>query len=189
MQSVVRVAVPVRILPVLTILLLAVASAMAQTQERKLMDRMLKPDLQRGNCFQGRAYNGGGGSMSIRTSSAADRTFAGTKGANIKDFAFTRSFLGLKNPWFGNRVCETKDASTWSRSVVMNANKAVDVRKAEAVGSYYNSGKEARFGSPVVPVRQFIPAPASPGAVSQITDKIKTNMTIDEIRDLLNKPR
>jgi len=161
---------------------------MAQTQERKLMDRMLKPDLQRGNPFQSRSYSGGG-AMALRPAQMGGRTFEGAKGANIKDFAFTRSFLGLKNPWFGKKVCETKDASLWSKSVVMNADKEVPVRKAEAVGSYYSSGKTANFGSPVVPVREFIPAPASPGAVSQITDKIKDKMTIDEIRDLLNKPR
>lgn len=162
---------------------------MAQTQERKLMDRILKPDLQRGNVFQGRSYSGGGGSMAIRSSTAAGRTFEGTKGAGMKDFEFTRSFLGLKNPWFGGRVCDTKKASTWSKSVVPNADKQVSVRKAEPVDGYSNAGKEAAFGSPVVPVRPFIPPPASPGAVSQITDKIKNNMTIDEIRDLLNKPR
>jgi len=41
----------------------------------------------------------------------------------------------------------------------------------------------------VVPVRQYIPQPSAQGAVNKITDKINNKMTIDEVRELLNKPR
>ena len=114
----------------LTFLLLAVASATGQEQERKLMDRLLKPDLQKGNPFQSQSFNGTG-SLSLRSSSSTNKKFSDTKDANIKSFSLTHSFFGLKNPWFGGQVYDTKNASLWSKSIVMNADKKVPVLKAE----------------------------------------------------------
>ena len=160
---------------------------MAQTQERKLMDRMLKPDMQLGTPFQNQAFKGGS-SMLVRSSPVADKNFLDSKGASIKEFSSTHSFLGLKNPWLGHQVYDTKNASVWSRSVALDAGKKMPVRRAETVTAA-DAAKTASLGSPVVPVRPFTPVPSSQGALSQITDKIKNNMTIDEVRDLLNKPR
>lgn len=151
------------------------------------MDRVMKPDMQLGSPLQNRAFSGES-TVGTKTSSSANSGFLGVKDARVKEYAFARSFLGVKNPWFGGKVFETKDAADLSRFLIKNADRKVTVKKAEAAG-YYDGTKEANFGSPVVPVRPFIPAPAAQGAVSQITEKISNKMTIDEVRDLLNKPR
>ncbi|MEI6278522.1 MAG: hypothetical protein WCQ16_03935 [Verrucomicrobiae bacterium] len=164
------------------------ASVHAQTQERKLLDRVLKPDMGQGNSMQGKTF-GKTGSVVLRQASESKDGFPGVRDAYIKDYPFQRSFWGIKNPWFGNKVYDTQAASMWSKSVIANADRAVPVKKAEAVG-YYDATKQANFGSPVVPLRPFIPQPGAPGAVGRLTtEKINDKMTIDEVRELLNKPR
>ncbi len=163
------------------------ASGRAQTQEVKLVDRVMKPNMELGNPLQNKVFSGGT-LLGNKTSSSAANSYWGVKDARIKEYPLTRSFMGIKNPWFGNKVMETKNADFWSKSVIKNADREVAVKRAEAVG-FYDATKNANFGSPVVPTPVFIPQASAPGAVSQIKDRINNKMTIDEVRDLLNKPR
>jgi hypothetical protein len=166
--------------------LFSIASGYSQTQERKLMDRVMKPDMALENPMQARSFSESGG-VKIKKSEKGNLQFFGVKEAETKDFV-TRSFLGLKNPWFGNKVFETKkdpmlkgyDVKKW---------RTKDNRSPE-IPNYAKSGKEANyFGSPVVPLQTYTPVPAAGGGVSKISDKINEKMTIDEVRELLNKPR
>jgi len=175
------------LLPVLVSCICA-ASVYGQTQEKKLMDRIKRPDMEMSSPMQGKAFGGKTGSLALRQAGESKDSYAGVRDAYIKDFPYTRSFLGIKNPWFGGKVYDSKTADTFSKSVIVNADREVPVRKAEASG-YYDAAKGANFGSPVVPVRQYIPQPSAQGAVNKITDKINNKMTIDEVRELLNKPR
>lgn len=147
----------------------------------------MKPDMQSSNPLQNKSFSKTS-PMGPKTASVADEGFAGVKDARIKDYAVTRSFFGIKNPWFGNKVFGAKEAGLWSNSMVDNANRKVPVKKAEAVG-FYDSTKNAYFGSPVVPTPTFVPQPGAQGSIARIKDKITNKMTIDEVRELLNKPR
>jgi len=156
-------------------------SGFSQTQEAKLYDRIMKPNMQLGNSLRNKSFSGTA-VVPLRASPAAGQSFYGVKDATVKDFS-TRSFLGLKNPWFGSKVFATKDAPAMSTYDVKQAgfNKAADA------SGFYGATKGADFGSPVVPVTTFVAAPAAKGAVSRISDKINEKMTIDEVRDLLNR--
>ena len=169
------------------LLLLPAAAGFGQQQEQKLMDRMLKPDLQRGNFLQGKAYQADGG-MVLRSSSESQATYSGAKDAYMKDFPYSRSFLGIKNPWFGGKVYDTKKADDWASRQMADGDRKVAVRDA-VVSGYYQEDKQMNYGSPVVPVREFIPKGATEGAVNQITEKISKDMTIDQVREILNKSR
>ena len=175
-----------KLLLLLSVLLLPAAS-FGQQQEQKLMDRMLKPDLQRGNFLQGKAYQPSGG-VTLRQSSESQATFSGAKNAYMKDFPFSRSFLGIKNPWFGNKVYDSKKAGDWASTQMAGADRKFAARDVEAKG-YFQEDKQMNYGSPVVPVRAFIPKGATEGTVGQITEKISKDMTIDQVREILNKSR
>jgi len=150
------------------------------------MDRMLKPDMQQGNPLQGKEF-GKTDSVGVRNASESKGGFAGVRDAYIKDYPFKRSFLGIKNPWFGGKVYDSQAASTWSKSAIANADRKVPVKKAEAVG-FYDATKQATLGATTVPLHPFTPQAGAQGAVSRISDKINNKMTIDEVRELLNKP-
>ncbi|MEI6034955.1 MAG: hypothetical protein WCS65_11835 [Verrucomicrobiae bacterium] len=151
------------------------------------MDRILKPDMQKTNPLQGKTF-GKTSSVMLRAAGETKGGFSGVRDASIRAYPFSRSFLGIQNPWFGGKVYDVRAASTSSKSALMNAGRAVPVKKAEAAG-YSDAAKGANLGSSEVPVRTFIPQAGAQGAVSQMTEKINGKMTIDEVRELLNKPR
>jgi hypothetical protein len=158
-------------------------SGFSQTQEAKLIDRIMKPNMELGSSLRSKSFSGTS-AVPLRASPVAGQAFYGVKEASIKDFS-TRSFLGLKNPWFGSKVFAAKDAASISAYDV----KQAGFHKAADAAGFYGATKGADFGSPVVPVTTFVPAPAAQGGVSRISDKINNKMTIDEVRDILNKNR
>lgn len=168
------------------LLLASLASGFSQTQEVKLVDRIMKPNMEMGNPLQGKSFSETS-AVKLRNSPAASRGFYDIKDAMTKDFPFTRSFLGVKNPWFGGKVYTTKETAMLSKYDVKKAGAGLD--KSTDVTGYYSATKDANFGSPVVPLSTFVPKPGAAGAVSRISDKINEKMTIDEVRELLNKPR
>ena len=176
----------VKTILIASLLLASVVSGFSQTQEVKLVDRIMKPNMELGNSMQGKSFSETS-AVKLRNSPAASHEFYGIKDAMTKEFPFTRSFLGLKNPWFGGKVYTTKETAMLSKYDVQKAGAGFD--KSTDVSGYYASKKGASLGSPVVPLSTFVPSPGAPGAVSKISEKIKEKMTIDEVRELLNKPR
>jgi hypothetical protein len=165
------------------LLLASLAPGFSQTPQPKLVDRIMKPNMELANPMRNKAFTGTS-SVPLTSFASGGQAFQGTKNATVKDFS-TRSFLGLKNPWFGGKVFDTK---------AHNQVAAYDVKQAgfnkslETTG-YYGAKKDPNLGSPVVPLNTFVPAPAAPGAVGRISDKVNEKMTIEDIRELLNKNR
>ncbi len=156
----------------------------AQQQERKLLDRIQRPNMELTNPMQAKSFEGGGG-VKIKTASIGKTPYDAGKTANLKEFSGARSFLGIKNPWFGNRVFETKAAPL---SGAANLNSSFPVRDA-ASGEFSASDKKARVASSDLNLRPFLISGKSAQGLDQISDKISKEMTIDDIREILNKPR
>jgi len=171
------------------VLLLATAAVVCgQTQERKLMDRVTKPDLQQGNPLGDRKFQGGG-SMKLDEASYAKSGYATSATPYTKEYALTRSFFGIKNPWFGNKVYDARKAGDWTTGSMYGADKKAPLDKTAQVSGFYDDNKSASLGNSVVPLRTAEIRPTSPGAMSQISESISKEMTIDQVRELLNKPR
>jgi len=161
--------------------------AISQNQERKLMDRLLKPDANRQSDFQNKVFEKSAGFVT-NTAAMGEKSFASRSFAMTKEFETTRRFFGVKNPWFGQKTYETKIASIFTKSSLSNIEKEIPVRRAE-VASFYNSEKQMPLGTKVVPIRDYPFQGQSQGMINEITSKSKKQMTIDEVRDMLNKPR
>jgi len=159
-------------------------SLQAQQQERKLLDRIQRPNTELTNPMQAKAFEGGGG-VTMKSASIGKIPYDSGKTANLKEFSGARSFLGIKNPWFGNRIFET-NAAPFSGSA--NLKSAFPVRDA-AVAGFPKSDKKARVSSSDLGNRPFLIQGNSAHGLDQISDKISKEMTIDDIRDILNKPR
>ena len=156
----------------------------AQQQERKLLDRIQRPNMELTNPMQAKSFEGGGG-VQMKSANIGKTPYDAGKTANLKEFSEARSFLGIKNPWFGNRVFETKAAPL---SGAANINSSFQVRDA-AVGGFSASDKKARVASSDMNLQPFLIRGNSAQALDQISDKISKEMTIDDIREMLNKPR
>jgi len=157
----------------------------AQQQDRTLIDRIQRPDMALTNPMQTKTFEGGAG-VTLRDSPIV-RAYGGTKKAEAKTFAGAKSFFGIRNPWFGDRVFETREAPLQARGGG-GLDTIYPVRDAR-VGDFKDSSKKAALGNAVTEVRPFLAQGGAQGALDQISDKIRKEMTIDEVRELLNKPR
>jgi hypothetical protein len=158
--------------------------ARAQEQERKLIDRVLQPDMSLGNWMQGKTYYSGG-------TTGLDAT----KGANVKEFDFVQKFspktfdtkeYSARDYWQGDFKFSTKAADVKTDP---NAGKLYEVKSAP-VKDARESGKGYSSRDKSYATREAI----EKGKTSQahldevfLGKKDRGQMNMDEVRDLLNK--
>lgn len=183
---------PMRSLLVILFLFAACGIAHAQQQERKLLDRLDKPDLNESFFAEKKGFStkefGG-------AHSAVLKEFHGLKKFTTKDF-MTGSYGGAKSFWMGDFKFSAASASTKGKHVILNLDKPFDTKAAQV--------KTAREAEKGYKVREYATNQFAVRGTSQDrfdkegpkalegqtavgwTGKMQT-MTIDQVRDLLNK--
>jgi len=159
---------------------------MAQQQERKLLDRIQRPDMQLESQFQSKSYTGSSGTK-FKSSPLSEKSYGANESPLTKEFSGSRSFLGIKNPWFGQRIFAAKPATLISRTG-FDPSKSYDVQRA-STATYVAASKKANSSKTEVLPKPFLVQGGAQGAMQQISDKVKKEMTIDDVRELLNKPQ
>lgn len=173
--------------PFIILWLLACACCIAQQADKKLLDRVTaKPDMSLVNSMDGKKFNGAG--FSISKKAAGPSEFLYDQKLSAEKYRSVRSFLGLKNPWFGKKVYDSSQASLWSKSLVVNAGKKVPVESAQT-RRFYQSGKKAAEREDPVKTSAYLGRGSAQGSLDQISEKIDKNMTIEQVREILNKNR
>jgi hypothetical protein len=159
------------------------ATAMAQQQEQRMMERIMNPDRDRANPmgekaftakpFEGRAFTDTG-------------EFTGVKSARTKEFT-TREFLGIRNPWFGKKVYATEAARELNRYVL--ADRGYDSRAVETKAAR-DEGRAAalRDTTEADNSRSFALRGKAQGSIDASYPSGGA-LTIDEVRELLNRNR
>lgn len=145
--------------------------------KREKSDPSLRTD------FADKTFTGGGGNFDKKL--GGNQSFRIDKDVSPGGFA-TRSFLGIKNPWFGNKVAKTGAASLWSKTDVANANKKFAVDSADTREFYQADKKAAERTDPVV-TRSTKVEPKYQGFIDKTMSQ--KNLTVEEVRELLNKSR
>jgi hypothetical protein len=177
-----------RLLPLLACLLVA-GVARAQEQEKGMLARIesARPDSKMVNPMQTQAFSTAG--FSTKAFGASE--YGGVKSAGIKTFE-TRSFFGLKNPWFGRKVFETSAENLGKREARESREKyKTDVY---AVQEFAKAGKPDLVDAATVapsaaqPRPYLIPGKTQSG-VDKFTQNLQMELTIEDVRDLLNKGR
>lgn len=188
-----------RLLPIL-LCLAAWTACPAQKQEEGMLARMSssttraiqaintgKEDKTLENPMNGKKFEGSN-KLVLRKSASESRSFVYEERNLVSEYRQTRSFLGIKNPWLGKMVYETRDAPLWAKSVVKNSDKTVDVSSA-TTREFPQAEKSApaRQNLAATATRPFIQQGGLMGMPQQITGKLGQDMTIDEVREILNK--
>ncbi|HEY5770511.1 MAG TPA: hypothetical protein VIS71_11760 [Terrimicrobium sp.] len=165
----------------------AVTCCFAQQTEKKLLDRVTaKPDMSLLNSMNGKKFDPGGSPLGKRA--AESSKFLYDQKLSTEKYRTVRSFLGLKNPWLGKMVYDSRQVSFGSKSSAANAGKTFPVESADARKFYQADKKAARRDEPVK-TSAYLGRGSAQGSLDQISDKIDKNMTIEQIRELLNKDR
>ena len=158
-------------------------TAVAQQQEQGMMNRILNPDRDRANPmgekaftgkpFEGRAFAGTG-------------EYTGVKSARTKEFT-TREFLGIRNPWFWKKVYSTEAARELHRYVLADrdyASRSVETRAAQDEGRKAATVNRTEVDGE----RAFLGRGKSQDSINT-TYPSGGALSIDEVRELLNRPR
>ena len=99
----------------------------------------------------------------------------------------TRKFLGIRNPWFGKKVYETEAARELTRYVLSDkefASRAVESKPAP------EEGREAvQFDGETIDTRQFLGRGKSQASLNQTYSQGGAPLSLDEVRELLNRNR
>lgn len=163
----------------ITLVLLSVGpSGSAQEQERKLLERLDKPNMELKNSFQDKAFGGG---KSYGARNAHVKEFYVPERYAPKSFQ-TRSFAA-KSHHAGDLKYATGEASTKGRYSIPNATKKAET-KTLAV-------KDAREAGKTVETREMETSASQMRGKSQALldaeNSGRAPMTIDQVRELLNK--
>lgn len=159
----------------------ATKKAIAATQPQPTGKKPRKADPLLTNSFQGRKFDGGAGSFDKKLSGQKD--FLYDKKTSASKFG-TRSFFGLKNPWFGAKVVDTGKASLWSKTEVANAEKKFPIDSA-STREFYQADKKASERQAPYSTGTTKVEPKAQGILSGISEQ--KNLTVEQVRELLNK--
>lgn len=182
--------------PVCTLLLslMALAPALAlDGPERGLAERLnyrppmigekiTKENQAWTNPLASKKFEGGNG-MDLKKKSTDEKSTFATKDFTSEKFQ-TRSFLGIKNPWFGNKVYDTK-SDYWAKEASQEKDKKFAVDEAR-MKSFEQGKKEAVLNGSTIETKTFTERGRAQGALK---DDQRENLTIDDVREILNKNR
>lgn len=159
----------------------ATKKAIAATQPQATGKKPRKGDPLLTNSFQSKTFEGAGGNFDKKLSGQKD--FLYDKKTSTNKFS-TRSFFGLKNPWFGQKVADTGKASLWSKTEVANANKKFPIDSA-STKEFYQADKKANERMTPYETGSTKVEPKAQGLLSGISEQ--KNLTVEQVRELLNK--
>lgn len=192
---------PVRfLLPIAMFGLLAATGFGQQVQERKLLDRLTRPDTSLE--FDLRNSSFGGKEKAVSGKQARSQEYRGTRDFAAKDFQ-ARSFQGQKEARAAQREYAAKSARTDGRYEIPGLGKkpvlravpvenATEASKAKPTQEYADAHRGAKGGDPgkqgrsqdrLTAEQQTGPTGTTPVGWSGNMKQ----MTIDDIRELLNK--
>jgi hypothetical protein len=163
-------------------------SVIAQEQEKTLEQRLLgKPDEKAFDLRQGSTF----GRQSFVTGTARVKNFYFTQKFAPKDYD-TRAYGGTKSSWFGNFKFSTREAGTKGNYEIPNATKKADTKTLPVSDARENSktmsttayAKRDRpyLGPEANRLHRTVPANGQVGWTGDLRP-----MTIDDVRELLNK--
>ena len=160
-------------------LIAALSGVQAQDQEKKLVDRLLKPDMTLQNDAQNKRFNGDG-SASINKRASVGTFYVHPK-PRSKDFSGTRNFSTRQfysQTYRGGRTAQEVS----SHEVLANSKSIYVSQNARGVRDAPQSGKKIASGA-YAGTRPFL----DEGKSQKSLNRHNEPLTIEQVRELLNK--
>jgi len=158
--------------------------SLSVAEEQTFQERLLQPRMDREFQFAAREFQDSP-AFSVRTFSGEKRYSTGE--AQSKTFEVP-TFLGIRLPWFAKKEAPT---GTFSRAETTFATDSFtgveDVR--DATRTFSGQDRTAIPVARAVPVREARMEGSAQGSVTEFQQNLGRNLSTEEVRDLLNKPR
>lgn len=159
----------------------------AELKEKKgLLERLMNPDRSSKSDYEGKVFNGTG---SFSGRAVKTKEFQGTKNFPAGDYT-TKEFSGSRKGWLGNLLFPDKKLPENLQGANRDASRTF-ASKDFGVKNYDDSGKKSSLSSKeLFPTRDVNLKGKSQGAIDsdqKLQEAIKKGLSIDEVRNLLNK--
>lgn len=148
-----------------------------------MLERIQNPKME-ANQMQNKEF---GSSTGIKATPFEAGAYNVSKSAPVKSFS-SRSFFGIKNPWFGNKTADTA-ASTYANRKAREAETSFFTKSAQT-STARDARKSADFSETLprsMSPRSTTVEPKAQGGVDQFTQNLSEDLSIDDVRALLNK--
>ena len=164
------------------VILVFVLSAQAQKQERKLIDRVLKPDLTLSHPMGKKSF--------ANAPSFRGKQYSGKRGYLVKKFP-SKSFR-TRTPWYASRRhfardsrYDTSSANTDSDRVIQNADRSV-AQEQYATSERSAARKRASLDTRWQGTRPFRVRGTKQDSLDRQNAELG-KLTIDQVREILNR--
>ncbi len=163
------------------------ACCFAQQDEKKLLERVLaKPDMSQINPMNEKKFESGG--FLAKKAAPGSSSFLYQQKASPGKFENVRSFLGIKNPWIGRKVYDPGQENVWSKTLIQNKETAYPVESIKA-GKFHEAERRASRREQPFRTSPYLAQGSAQGRLDQLSEQIDKNMTIEQVREILNKNR
>jgi len=157
----------------------------AAPKEKGMLDRILHPDTKSKSPYNDKIYHPLG---SVKMNELNTKVYSGTKEFGSKSFA-TKSFDGIKKNWLGRFIFPDKNIKDYQVKS-LGGPKSFPTKEV-ATGSYSGLDKKTSYSArDSYATRNYTPKGATQGAIDnneKLQQAVKKGLTMDEVRNLLNK--
>lgn len=159
----------------------------AQEQEPGFLDRVTAaPDMEREYEMASKPFVPSTG-LEMKSAGGFDKSATGLGEFKTTSARETRTFLGVRNPWFGKKTAEAGTARIIEKTPLAEKAFPVELAPADDRGRYVESSKSAAGSDKRVETRRFALGGTAQGALDLISEGMKRELSIDEVREILNK--
>lgn len=125
-----------------------------------------------------------GTSSMLSKSSSMGKRYSYNEKTDTSAYQSSRKFLGIKNPWFGKKIYEADKSDTWNKTDLLDQGRKYSTKSAKSKAAF---DADKSMTSRQARTQTFIPDGGAQGAMNKLTDTMKKEMTVEEVRELLNK--
>lgn len=173
---------------ILLVLVLAHSSLPAQTpkKEASLEERLLRPEIQGNHALQARSFQT---ASNLQTKSLKEDKQFRTSTANQAGTSFEApTFLGLKVPWLAKKKLET-ESFTAKQDHFQTKPSNLTNRENRQEKSFFAADRSTSTVRRAVPVESASIPGSAQTQINDLHQRAQRPLSVDEVRELLNKPR
>lgn len=170
----------------MTVVLVAGLPLLAGGDDRPLLERVTNPDLERNFKFPNKTYQAPEG---VHAKPAA----TGLSPYPVKDFRSRaapepKSFLGIKNPWFGKKIAETREVDSALISSASDRLTRPDRNSTQSSHSQTESYPITGYQTTTpIETTDYKQRGSRQGALDAINNANRKELTVEDIRKILNR--
>ncbi len=151
-----------------------------------MLDRILHPDTKAKSSYNDKIFNPSG---SLKMRELNTKMYAIAKDFGTKSFA-TKAFVGIKKNWLAGLIFPVKKNTENYQPKDLEAPKSFPIKEV-GTGNYSGLDKKSPYSAlDSYATHNYSPKGATQGAIDnneKLQEAVKKGLTMDEVRNLLNK--